>query len=104
MRAERFALPELPTEALHRLDRRARLPGCQPPEQSESSPDTDLASAFDPKPQLYARAFADLFFSVRYLFRIQTSSSHTTRHAQSHVGAPINGSSTSHRRHPFVMT
>jgi hypothetical protein len=37
-------------------------------------------------------------------FRVQASSSHTISHAQSHVGAPITGSSTPHRRHPLVMT
>jgi hypothetical protein len=35
-------------------------------------------------------------------FRVQASSSHTEVH--SHVGAPIIGNSTPHRRHPFVMT
>ena len=37
-------------------------------------------------------------------FRIQTSSSHTISHPQSHVGTPIKGNSTPHRRHPLVMT
>jgi hypothetical protein len=37
-------------------------------------------------------------------FRVQTSSSHTISHSQSHVRAPMTGSSMSHRRHPFVMT
>jgi hypothetical protein len=37
-------------------------------------------------------------------FWVQTSCSHTVSHRQSHVGAPIMGSSTPHRRHPFVTT
>ena len=37
-------------------------------------------------------------------FRVQTSSSHTTLHPQSHVWTPITGSSTPHRRHPLVMS
>jgi hypothetical protein len=42
--------------------------------------------------------------NMRDHFRVQTSSSHTISHPQSHVGAPITGSSAPHRRHPFVMT
>ena len=48
---------------------------------------------------------ADAAYSKRAIyFRVQASSSHTEMHSQSHVGAPIIGNSTPHRRHPFVMT
>ena len=42
--------------------------------------------------------------SASSYFRVQTSSSHTTSQLQSHVGAPITGSSTPHRRHPLILT
>ena len=51
----------------------------------------------------YSQAQARTEVCVVY-FRVQTSSSHTTLHSQSHVGAPINGSSTPQRRHPLVMS
>jgi hypothetical protein len=75
--------------------------------QSRSRPQCVLPSRFAIGPSRRYRYFGKLISPTRVCviyFRVQTSSSHTISHSQSHLRAPMTGSSMSRRRHPFVMT